>query len=192
MPFFETIDKSDILQLSFPYDFNSHQDSLDSWNLNSLSFFSTDVSHTSFPQVTDLSMPCPVFDSYDAFSYKPTIETDQSDEVALLRSDVERLKDVVQTLQPGYNAHKFFYLLTALANPFQNNQRDDNSSNSSIRSRTHMEIMTCADTFRDEVLSMSAQPEKATCERDNLESRLRGIEDYLPSLGLVGGGNNTK
>lgn len=29
---------------------------------------------------------------------------------------------------------------------------------------------------------MSAQLEKATCERDNLESRLRGIEDYLPSL----------
>jgi hypothetical protein len=29
---------------------------------------------------------------------------------------------------------------------------------------------------------MSAQLEKATCERDNLENRLRGIEDYLPSL----------
>ena len=29
---------------------------------------------------------------------------------------------------------------------------------------------------------MSAQLEKSTCERDNLEIRLRGIEDYLPSL----------
>lgn len=29
---------------------------------------------------------------------------------------------------------------------------------------------------------MSAQLEKASCERDNVENRLRGIEDYLPSL----------
>jgi hypothetical protein len=29
---------------------------------------------------------------------------------------------------------------------------------------------------------MSAQLQKATYERDNLENRLRGIEDYLPSL----------
>jgi hypothetical protein len=29
---------------------------------------------------------------------------------------------------------------------------------------------------------MSAQLEKVICERDNLENRLRGIEDYLPSL----------
>ncbi len=45
-----------------------------------------------------------------------------------------------------------------------------------------METMAYTDTLRDEVLSMSAQLEKATCERDNLENRLRGIEDYLPSL----------
>jgi hypothetical protein len=45
-----------------------------------------------------------------------------------------------------------------------------------------MEAMVCTDTLRGEVLSMSAQLEKATCERDNLENRLRGIEDYLPSL----------
>jgi len=45
-----------------------------------------------------------------------------------------------------------------------------------------MEAMACTDTLRDDFLSMSAQLEKATCERDNLENRLRGIEDYLPSL----------
>jgi len=45
-----------------------------------------------------------------------------------------------------------------------------------------METIACTDILRDGVLSMSAQLEKATCERDNLENRLRGIEDYLPSL----------
>lgn len=45
-----------------------------------------------------------------------------------------------------------------------------------------MEIMACTDTLRDKVLNISAQLEKATCERDNLENRLCGIEDYLPSL----------
>jgi len=45
-----------------------------------------------------------------------------------------------------------------------------------------METIACTDTLRDEVLNMSAQLEKATGERDNLEIRLRGIEDYLPSL----------
>jgi hypothetical protein len=45
-----------------------------------------------------------------------------------------------------------------------------------------METIACTDSLQDEVLSMSAQLEKATGERDNLETRLRGIEDYLPSL----------
>lgn len=45
-----------------------------------------------------------------------------------------------------------------------------------------MEAMVCTDTLRDEVLSMSSQLEKAICGRDNVENRLRGIEDYLPSL----------
>lgn len=63
---------------------------------------------------------------------------------------------------------------------------DDNIPNSSVSSLTqyneNIETMACTDTLREEVLSMSAQLEKATCGRDNLESRLRGIEDYLPSL----------
>jgi hypothetical protein len=63
---------------------------------------------------------------------------------------------------------------------------DDKIPNSSVRSLTqygeNMETMACTDTLRDEVLSVSSQLEKATCERDNLENRLRGIEDYLPSL----------
>ena len=42
--------------------------------------------------------------------------------------------------------------------------------------------MICTDTLQNEVLSMSAQLEKATSERDNLEKRLREIENYLPSL----------
>lgn len=129
MPFFETINKSDLSQSSFPYDFNSLQaSSSDSSNLvqsvvssshfpNPLSFFSTDVSHIPFPQVTDLSMSRPVFDSYDTSSYKSRMETDQSDEVALLRSEVERLKDVVQTLQQRYP--QAFIFPIALANPFR-------------------------------------------------------------------------
>jgi hypothetical protein len=63
---------------------------------------------------------------------------------------------------------------------------DDNIPNSNFRSLTqyseNMEMRACTDTLRDEVLNMSTQLEKATCERDNLEIRLRGIEDYLPSL----------
>jgi hypothetical protein len=115
MPFFETINKSDLSHSPFPYDFNFLQasSSSDSSNLvqsvvssshfpNSLSFSSPDVSHIPFPQVTDLSTLRPVFDSYDTSSYKSRMETDQSDEVALLRSEVERLKDVVQTLQQRY------------------------------------------------------------------------------------------
>jgi hypothetical protein len=114
MPFFETINKSDLSHSSFPYDFNSLQpSSSDSSNLvqsvfslsqcpNSSSFFSTDVSLIPFPQATDSSITRPFFDSYDTSSYKYRMETDQSDEVALLRSEVERLKDVVQTLQQRY------------------------------------------------------------------------------------------
>lgn len=129
MPFFETINKSDLSQSSFPYDFNSLQaSSSDSSNHaqsvvssshfpNPLSFFSTDVSHIPFPQVTDLSMSRPVFDSYDTSSYKSRMETDQSDEVALLRSEVERLKDVVQTLQQRYP--QAFIFPIALANQFR-------------------------------------------------------------------------
>jgi hypothetical protein len=125
MPFFETINKSDLSQSSFPYDFNSPQASSDSSNPlqsvvssshfpNSLSLFSTDVSHIPFPQVTDLSMSRPVFDSYDTSSYKSRMETDQSDEVALLRSEVERLKDVVQTLQQRYPQALLFSNRTGL------------------------------------------------------------------------------
>ncbi|CZT11978.1 uncharacterized protein RAG0_15978 [Rhynchosporium agropyri] len=44
------------------------------------------------------------------------------------------------------------------------------------------ERMANTDTLRDEVVKISAQLEKATGERDSLETRLRGIEDYLPSL----------
>jgi hypothetical protein len=111
MPCFETINKSHISHLSFSYDFNSLQpSSSDSSNLvqsvfslshfpNSPSFFSTDVSLIPFPQVIDSSTTRPFFDSYDASSYKYRMETDHSDEVALLRSEVERLKDAVQTLQ---------------------------------------------------------------------------------------------
>jgi hypothetical protein len=114
MPFFETINKSDLSHSSFPYDFDSLQpSSSDSSNLiqsvfslshcpNSPSFFSTDVSLIPFPQATDSSITRPFFDSYDTSSYKYRMETDQSDEVALLRSEVERLKDVVQTLQQRY------------------------------------------------------------------------------------------
>jgi hypothetical protein len=111
MPFFEAINKSDLSQSSFPYDFNSLQaSSSDSSNLiqsvvsssnfpNSLSFFSTDLAQIPFPQVTDMSMACPIFDAYDTSNYKSTMDIDQKDEVAILRSEVEQLKDMIQTLQ---------------------------------------------------------------------------------------------
>ena len=63
---------------------------------------------------------------------------------------------------------------------------DDNIPISSVRSITqygeNMETMICTDALQSKVLSMSAQLEKATSERDNVEKRLREIEDYLPSL----------
>jgi hypothetical protein len=196
MPCFETINKSDLSQSSFCYDFNSFQSSSsDSSNLiqsvvssskfpNPPSSLSTDLSAIPFPQVTDVSMTRPFFDSYDASSYKSTMEIDQNDEVALLRSEVEQLKDVVQTLQQRYQ--RFVSFLITLTNTFQNSHTYDSGPISSVRSLAqygdNMETMVCTDTLRDEVLSMSAQLEKATCERDNLENRLRGIEDYLPSL----------
>lgn len=80
-----------------------------------------------------------------------------------------------------------FFLIT-LANSFQNSHADDNIPISGVRSITqydeHMETMTCTDALQNDVLSMSAQLEKATSERDNVEKRLREIEDYLPSLVL--------
>lgn len=110
VPRLETIDNSDLSQSSFSYNFNSLQSSSDSSNLtqsvvsssnfpSSLSFFSTDLSQIPLPQVTDISMTCPVFDAYDTPCYKSTIETAQKDVLALLRSEVEQLKDMVQTLQ---------------------------------------------------------------------------------------------
>jgi Leucine-rich repeat (LRR) protein len=111
MPFFEAINKSDLSQSSFPYDFNSLQaSSSDSSNLiqsvvsssnfpNSLSFSSTDLAQIPFPQVTDMSMTCPIFDAYNTSNYKSTMGIDQKDEVAILRSEVEQLKDMIQTLQ---------------------------------------------------------------------------------------------
>jgi hypothetical protein len=109
MPCSEAINKSD--QPSFSYDFNSYQcSSSDSSNMiqpvvsssnfpNSISFFSTDLSQIPFPQVKDMSMTCPFFDAYDTSNYKSTMDTDQKDEVAILRSEVEQLKDMIQTLQ---------------------------------------------------------------------------------------------
>jgi len=120
MPCFETINKSDLSHSSFPYDFNSLQPpSSDSSNLvqsvfslshfpNSPSFFSTDVSLIPFPQVTESSITSQLFDSYDTSSYQYRMETDHSNEVAVLRSEVERLKDVVQTLQQRYTTGPFF------------------------------------------------------------------------------------
>jgi hypothetical protein len=120
MPCFETINKSDLSHSSFPYDFNSLEPpSSDSSNLvqsvfslspfpNSPSFFSTDVSLIPFPQVTESSITSQLFDSYDTSSYQYRMETDHSNEVAVLRSEVERLKDVVQTLQKRYNTGLFF------------------------------------------------------------------------------------
>jgi hypothetical protein len=106
MPCFETIN-----------DFNSLQPpSSDSSNLvqsvfslshfpNSPSFFSTDVSLIPFPQVTESSITSQLFDTS---SYQYRMETDHSNEVAVLRSEVERLKDVVQTLQQRYTTGPFF------------------------------------------------------------------------------------
>ncbi|KAH6668258.1 hypothetical protein B0J14DRAFT_600226 [Halenospora varia] len=131
---------------------------------NSPSFFSTDVSHIPFPQVTDSSMAFPIFDSYNTSHYKSTMGTDQKDEVAMLRSEVEQLKDTIQTLQQSHTDYNIPSVRSLT-------QRSEN-----------METMVYTDTLGDEVLSMSAQLEKATYERDNLENRLRGIEDYLPSL----------
>lgn len=113
MSCFEAINKSDLSQPSFSYDFNSSQSSFsssDSSNLrqsvvsssnfpNSLSFFSADLAQIPFPQVTDMSMTCPIFDAYDTSNYKSTMDIDQKDEVAILRSEVEQLKDMIQTLQ---------------------------------------------------------------------------------------------
>jgi hypothetical protein len=116
----ETINKSDLSHSSFPYDFNALQPpSSDSSNLvqsvfslshfpNSPSFFSTDVSLIPFPQVTESSITSQLFDSYDTSSYQYGMETDHSNEVAVLRSEVERLKDVVQTLQQRYTTGPFF------------------------------------------------------------------------------------
>lgn len=70
-----------------------------------------------------------------------------------------------------------------MANSFQNSYANDKNPITDIRSITQYdENMFCTDTLQSEVLSMSAQLEKATSERDNLEKRLREIEDYLPSL----------
>jgi len=121
--------KSDLSPSSFPYDFNSLQpSSSDSSNLvqsvfslshcpNSPSFFSTDVSLIPFPQVIDSSITRPFCDSYDTSSYQYRTETDHSDEVALLRSEVERLKEVVQKLQKRYP--QALYFLIVMANPSQ-------------------------------------------------------------------------
>ena len=120
MPYLETVNKSDLLHSSFPYDFNSLQPpSSDSSNLvqsvfslshfpNSPSFFSTDVSLIPFPQVTESSITSQLFDSYNTSSYQYRMETDHSNEVVVLRSEVERLKDVVQTLQQRYTIGPFF------------------------------------------------------------------------------------
>ena len=129
MPCLETVNKSDLSHSSFPYDFNSLQPpSSDSSNLvqsvfplshfpNSPSFFSTDVSLIPFPQVIDSSITRPFCDSYDTSSYQYRTETDHSDEVALLRSEVERLKEVVQKLQKRYP--QALYFLIVMANPSQ-------------------------------------------------------------------------
>ena len=108
-PCFETINKSDLPQSSLSYNFNSLQSSSDSSNLiqsvvSSSDFpnppsFSTDLSQIPFPQVTDISITHPFFDSYNASNYKSIMEINQKDEVTLLRSEVEQLKNMVQTLQ---------------------------------------------------------------------------------------------
>ena len=105
-PCSEAFNKSDLLQPSFSYDFNSSQStSLNSSNpiqpivsssdsLNPIPFLSTDLFEVPFPEDTDMSMTFPLFDAYDASNYKATRE-----EVAKLRSQVEELKDMIQTLQ---------------------------------------------------------------------------------------------
>ena len=54
------------------------------------------------------------------------------------------------------------------------------NNNISISNSHENTIGTSA--LRDEILDMSAQLEKAICERDNLENRIHIIENYLPSL----------
>ena len=108
MPYFETTNKLDLSQSSFSYDCNPLQSCSDSSiepvvsssNFpNPLSFISTDLSQTPVPQGTDVSMTPSFFDSYDLSNYNSTMETNQKDEAALLRFEVEELKDIVRTLQ---------------------------------------------------------------------------------------------
>ncbi|KFY04385.1 hypothetical protein V491_09370, partial [Pseudogymnoascus sp. VKM F-3775] len=155
-PCSEAINKLDFLQPPFSYDSNSFQStySSDLSNLippvvsssnspNPVPFLSTDLIEVPFPEDTNMPMTYPLFDAYDTSNYKATVDTHQKDEVAILRLETEQLKDVIQKLQQSYANDK---------NPI-----------TGIRSITQYdENMFCTDTLQSEVLSMSAQLEKAT------------------------------
>jgi hypothetical protein len=122
IPSFETIDQSGLSQQPFSYDFSSlqlstsdHSSQMQSVispsNLpDSVSFFPSDVSQIPFPQVIDIPMAGPYFDSYNLSSYTSRMETDpRRDETALLRMEIDQLKDIVKTLQERYT--KFYSLI---------------------------------------------------------------------------------
>lgn len=107
-PCSEAINKSDLSQRPFSYDFNSFQSifSSDSSDLiqpvtsssdfpNPIPFFPTDLSEVPFSQDTDISMTGPLYNAYDTSNYKATIDTDQNNKLAVLRSEAEQ----IQTLQ---------------------------------------------------------------------------------------------
>jgi hypothetical protein len=115
VPSFETIDQSDLSQQPFSYDFSTLQLSTSDHsglmqsvippsNLpDSVSSFPLEASQIPFPQVIDIPIAGPCLDLYNLSSYTSRMETDpRRDETALLRMEINQLKDIVQALQERY------------------------------------------------------------------------------------------
>jgi hypothetical protein len=74
-----------------------------------------------------------------------------------------------------------------LADSLQNSCTYDKTSTLRINSLTQFsnntETTIYIEGLREEVINVSAQLQRVICDGSNLESKLRGIEEYLPSLG---------
>ncbi|KAH8799479.1 hypothetical protein F5884DRAFT_863666 [Xylogone sp. PMI_703] len=145
VPAFEAIDQSDCSQDPFSYDFYSLQlPAPDPSDLGQLA-----ISPSTFP-VSFVSQDIPQFpllQSIDVPTADPYYNTCDLSTVALLRLEIDQLKNTVHTLQESY------------VNPTNH-----------------------AGHFHEEVPDIPAELQKFKCKDDDLETRLREVEDYLPSL----------
>jgi hypothetical protein len=70
-----------------------------------------------------------------------------------------------------------------LQNSFKYDKTPTSPINSLTQHSNNTETAIYIEGLREQVPNMSAQLQGAICDGGNLERRLRGIEEYLPSLG---------